>query len=115
MSRQVFVRIVHYPSGTLLAAGPQGYGLMPFEGNFYIRRRHLLAGTYRHTYLPGLCPYKGLYLWLDLVLPGGQIEPGLAWRYILPNPLLPFIAFRVALPGNHPALRIEYTPAGGSR
>jgi len=35
----------------------------------------------------------------------------LGWRYIIPNPLFPFIAFRLGLPGNHPALRYEMISA----
>ena len=31
----------------------------------------------------------------------------LGWKYVVPNPLLPFIAFRVAVPGTHPELLVE--------
>jgi hypothetical protein len=48
-----------------------------------------------------------LYVWLDLDLGGGVQEKSIAWMYWLPNPLLPFIWFRVALQGSHPALKIE--------
>jgi hypothetical protein len=44
---------------------------------------------------------------LDLVSPAGTKARGLAWLYWLPNPLLPFIAFRVAVPGNHPDLIVQ--------
>ncbi|MBI4408448.1 MAG: hypothetical protein HY561_01990, partial [Gemmatimonadetes bacterium] len=46
-------------------------------------------------------------VWLDLIPPTGQRVRGLAWYYWLPNPLLPFIAFRVAVPGGHPEVRVE--------
>jgi hypothetical protein len=38
----------------------------------------------------------------------------LGWRYVVPNPLLPFIAFRAAVPRAHPDLEIEVEPAGGA-
>ena len=54
-----------------------------------------------------MCPYKGLYMWLDLRLPDARQVRNIGWFYWLPNPLLPFVAFRVALPGNHPNLVAE--------
>jgi hypothetical protein len=36
---------------------------------------------------------------------GGRVR-NLGWLYWLPNPLLPFIWFRVALPGQHPELDV---------
>ena len=61
----------------------------------------------RQNYVPGLCIYKFLYVWMDLHLDGGQKVRNLGWKYWLPNPLLPFIWFRVALPRAHPAIAIE--------
>ncbi len=107
MTDKVQVRIWHEASGQLLAEGPRGWGITPFEGNYYIRKKYLVANLFRNTPIPGLCPYKGLYHWLNLVLPGGHREDMLAWRYLIPNPLIPFMAFRIGLPGNHPALRYE--------
>lgn len=99
------VRITHTPTGTLLAEGPAGWGITPFEGNYYIRRKYLRNGVFKPNFVPGICPYKFLYVWMDLILPNAQ-EKALAWMYWLPNPLLPFIWFRVALPGNHPNLTV---------
>jgi hypothetical protein len=48
-----------------------------------------------------------LYVWLNLNLGNSFEEKNIAWMYWLPNPLLPFIWFRVALPGVHPALSVE--------
>lgn len=103
------VSIEHLPSGTLIAEGPLGWGITPFEGNYYVARRYLRQGSFRTTWVPGLCVYKFLYVWLDFLPPAGEPSRFLAWRYWLPNPLLPFIAFRVALPGDHPQLRIRVT------
>ena len=101
------VRVSHRASGTLLADGPLGWGITPFEGNLYVRRRYLRTDGFRPNFVPGLCIYKFLYVWLDLALDGHPKERYLGWLYWLPNPLLPFIWFRVAIPRDHPALSIE--------
>jgi len=101
------IRITHKLTGMVLAEGPLGWGITPFEGNYYISRKYLRTARFKPNFLPGLCPYKFLYVWLDLVLDNGTREKNLGWMYWLPNPLLPFIWFRVALPGSHPALVVE--------
>lgn len=101
------IRIRHKASGLLLADGPRGWGITPFEGNFYIARKHLKTDRFRTNYLPGLCIYKFLYVWMDLLVDQKIRVRNLAWMYWLPNPLLPFIWFRVALPGTHPEITIE--------
>lgn len=101
------VRIRHRDSKMLLAEGPLGWGITPFEGNFYIRRRHLKTNHFRANFIPGLCPYKFLYVWLDLCIGEGRASRSLGWMYFLPNPLLPFIWFRVAVPRHHPEIEIE--------
>ena len=103
------VRITHLPSGELIADGPVGWGVTPFEGNWYIGGRHLRSEGFRTTPLPGLCPYKFIYLWLDFRAADGAESKRLGWRYVVPNPLFPFIAFRVAVPGSHPDLSVELT------
>lgn len=105
MSRSV--RIVHTPTGTPIADGPRGWGITPFEGNLYVRRKYLQTDGFRPNWIPGICVYKFLYVWLDLNLPDGQSVRGLGWLYWLPNPLLPFIWFRVAVPRDHPELTVE--------
>lgn len=101
------LKIIHRPSGLLLAEGPAGWGITRFEGNYYVRRKYLRTGALEPSWIPGLCPYKGLYVWLDLRLPRGERVRNLGWLYWLPNPLLPFVACRVALDGNHPDLLVE--------
>ncbi|MDT8367845.1 MAG: hypothetical protein RQ745_01465 [Longimicrobiales bacterium] len=101
------VRILHRPSGTLIAEGRVGWEVKPFEGNWYISRSALRTDAFRTTPLPGLCPYKFIYLWLDFVPESGPPSRRLGWRYVVPNPLFPFIAFRVAVPGSHPDLEID--------
>ena len=101
------VRIKHRESGTVLAEGPIGWGITPFEGSFYVRKKFLKTDKFRVNFLPGLCFYKFLYVWMDLQLAKGDRIRNLAWMYWLPNPLLPFIWFRVALPRSHPDIEIE--------
>ena len=92
------IRITHRSSGEVIAEGPLGFwGITPFEGNLYIRRKYLRTSHLRPNWVPGLCIYKFLYVWLDLRLPNGTSEPFVGWMYWLPNPLLPFIAFRPAV------------------
>ena len=110
------IRITHRASGTRLAEGPLGWGITPFEGNLYISRKYLLTKGFKPNFIPGLCPYKFLYVWLDLKLANGDQVKNLGWLYWLPNPLFPFIWYRVGLPRQHPDLIVEELeqPAGDS-
>lgn len=101
------VQIVHRTSGEVLADGPLGWGITPFEGNYYISRKYLTTDRFRVNFLPGLCIYKFVYVWMDLKLVSGERFRNLAWMYWLPNPLLPFIWFRVALSGTNPEIKVE--------
>ena len=102
-----YVRIIHNNSGAVIADGPVGWAITPFEGNYYISKKHLVAGGFRINYVPGLCIYKFLYVWLDFAAPDGTVTKFLGWKYWLPNPIFPFIWFRVAVPASHPELRVE--------
>jgi uncharacterized protein (DUF427 family) len=105
MKRQI--RISERSTRTVLAEGRRGWDITPFEGSFYIRSRCLKGELFKSNYMPGICPYKGPHVWLDLRLPQGSAVKSVAWLHWLPNPLFPFIRFRVALAGNHPDLLIE--------
>jgi len=100
------VRITHTPTGTLLAEGPLGWGITPFEGNYYVSRKYLLTDGFRINYFPGVCIYKFFYVWMDFNAPDGTKTRGLAWKYVIPNPLFPFIWFRVGIPGYHPEIDV---------
>ncbi len=102
-----YLRIRHKDTGTVLAEGPVGWGITPFEGNLYIARKYLKTDRFRVNYAPGLCIYKFLYVWMDLHLDQGQRVRNLAWMYWLPNPLLPFIWFRLAVLRVHSEIQIE--------
>ena len=106
MNNTRHIRITHKPSGEVIADGPLGWGIMRFEGNYYIRRRYLQTRGFKVNFVPGLCFYKFLYVWLDFTWSGGKSK-FLGWLYWLPNPLFPFIWYRVAVPGDHPDL--EFT------
>lgn len=101
------VRIQHKSTGQVLADGPLGWDITPFEGNYYIRKKYLRTDQFKVNYLPGLCIYKFLYVWLDLHIDDNNRVSNLGWMYWLPNPLLPFIWFRVAVPRVHPELIAE--------
>ena len=101
------IRLTHRSSGSVLAEGPLGWGITPFEGNFYIRKKYLKTEGFKANFLPGLCWYKFLYVWRDLVLGNGEKVRNLGWYYWLPNPLFPFVAFRVGVPANHPQITVE--------
>jgi hypothetical protein len=47
---------------------------------------------------------------MDLDLGGSARSRFLGWMYWLPNPLLPFIWFRVALPESHPEIEVSEIP-----
>ncbi len=47
------IRITHIPSDQIVAEGPRGWGIMPFEGNLYIRRRHLKTRNFKVNFRPG--------------------------------------------------------------
>lgn len=97
----------HQPTGAIIAAGPLGWGITRFEGNYYIRRRYLGEGHFHADYIPGVCAYKGLYIGLNYIAPDQTVSTHLGWMYWLPNPLFPFIMFRVAVPADHPLLSVE--------
>lgn len=101
------VRIRHRPTGTLIAEGPVGWGITPFEGAYYVSRRFMRTEGFRPNWIPGICVYKFLYVWLDFHAPDGGRTRALGWMYWLPNPLLPFIWFRVAIPRDHPEILVE--------
>ena len=107
VSSRKIIRVTHGPSGTRLAEGPMGWGIMSFEGNLYVSRKYLLTKGFKPSFVPGVCFYKFLYVWMDLELDDGTRVRNLAWLYWLPNPLLPFIWYRIALPRSHPDILVE--------
>ncbi len=107
MSQNEKIKITHVPTGELLAEGPKGWGMFPFEGNYYISRKYLKTDGFTFSGIPGICPYKFIYFWYHFKSKTGKKSTMMAWKYWLPNPLFPFIAFRIAVPQNHPELKFE--------
>ena len=112
------VQIVHRETDEVIAEGKRGWEITPFEGNFYISRKALRTSGFRLNYVPGVCVYKFIYLWYDFHAQSGDVIKNLGWKYWLPNPLLPFIWFRIAVPQAHKELRIlvdepQYDKPGG--
>ena len=105
------VRITHRASGTIIAEGPSGlFGILRFEGNYYIRRRYLRGAPFKPNFMPGFCVYKFIYVWLDLALPGEPRDRFAGWIYVLPNPLFAFIAFRPAVSAESGVFDVEVLP-----
>ena len=100
----MLIRITHRPSGELIAEGPRGWGITPVEGNYYIGRPHLKPRGFKTNDIPGLCIYEFLCVWMDYHWHGCQ-SLNLGWLYWQPNPLIPFIWFRVAVPRSHPNIQ----------
>ena len=89
-------------------------GYLPPELVCLILRFHSLkldielkTDNFKINWVPGLCSYKFLYVWLDFITPNGVLVKNLGWKYWLPNPLFPFIWFRVAIPKHHPEIEFE--------
>ena len=92
----------------MIAQGPIGlFGIMPFEGKYYISRRCLRTNGFSSNWIPGFCIYKFLYVWLDFVPRDGGTEKLAAWLYWLPNPVFFFTAFRVGIPQSSAMFEIE--------
>ncbi len=106
--KKKFIRIIHKSSGEVLVDGPVGWGITPFEGNYYVRKKYLISTGFKSNNHPGLCVYKFIYVWLDLKLNNGELIKDLAWLYWLPNPLFPFIWYRVAIAGQDSQLLVEH-------
>jgi hypothetical protein len=106
MSKKL-IRITHMPSNTVIAEGQTGWGITAFEGSYYIGNQCLKTDGFRNNYIPGFCFYKFLYVGLNFHASNGTVSRGLGWKYWLPNPLFPFIIFRVAVPQSHPELKVE--------
>ena len=100
------MKIIDRETDELIAEGERGWAITPFEGNLYISGMALRTDGFKANYAPGLCYYKFLYMWLNFHRSDGRVDKFLGWRYWLPNPLFPFIWFRLAVSQNHPDLLV---------
>lgn len=101
-----YFQLVHKPSETVIAEGTSKDGLKSFEGNYYIKTKYFKPDLMKTNYIPGLCFYKFIYVWMDLILPGGKKLKNVGWKYILPNPIFYIVIGRIGIPQNHPELSI---------
>jgi uncharacterized protein (DUF427 family) len=101
--------IIHKSTGEVLAEGEKGWGMFPFEGNYYIANKNLKTEGFKFTGIPGLCLYKFIYFWYHFKAKNGKTSPMLGWKYWLPNPLFPFIAFRIGISAHHPDIEVKIT------
>lgn len=102
------IQLHHEPDGELLAEGPLGlFGILPFEGNYYISKHCLRTQGFRTNWIPGFCVYKFFYFWLDFFDRDGGRDRMLGWRYVLPNPIFFFLFFRVAVPQRAPSISVR--------
>ena len=98
------LRITHVPTGMLLAEGPSDRGITWFEGNYYVRGKYLCTERWRVNSVPGLCVYTFLYAGFDLWWAGRAQARRMGKNSWLAGLGL---AFRMAVPGNDPQIRIE--------
>ena len=96
-------------NGETVVQGRIGWPVTPFEGNYYVQKNLIVSGKFVPNYMPGFCPYKFFYIWMDYITSGGDKIKNLAWMYFFPNPIFPFIWFRIGLSQNHPELIISET------
>jgi len=101
------IRIIHSPSNETIAEGKLGWHIFQFEGNYYLSSKVLKTKGFSFSGIPGLCPYKFLYFWYHFKSKDGHKSSMLGWKYWVPNPLFPFIAFRIGIPKTHQDIRIE--------
>ena len=64
---ETVIRIIHKPSGELLAEGDEGWGMFAFEGNYYVANKNLKTEGFKFSGIPGICPYKFIYFWYHFV------------------------------------------------
>ena len=75
------MKIYHRQTNELIAEGRRGWAITPFEGNFYISGKSLRTNGFRLNFIPGLCIYKFVYVWLDFHSTNGEVIRNLGWKY----------------------------------
>jgi uncharacterized protein (DUF427 family) len=104
VSKIQHIKIIHKASQTLLAEGELGREIAQIEGNYYCQRSCVNLDCFKTNFIPGICIYKFIYVWNDLIINGVREKRFFSWTYWIPNPLLPNIWFRIAIPGGEAEL-----------
>ncbi|MCA9798261.1 MAG: hypothetical protein KC474_01825 [Cyanobacteria bacterium HKST-UBA04] len=110
------LQIIHVPSGTVLAEGPQGWGgIFSCEGNLYVPRQMMCGHYCRHNFILGFGWIRGLYVWMNLVLDGQHETSFMAWQPLLPNPMFWFLMFKIGFDPRHPELQVRQVTASAAQ
>ena len=80
------VSIREKATGTLLATGDVGPGVVKYEGNWYFDPENVRQDTLRVTDRTYTCPHKGTCNWVEFVRPDGTVVKDVAWVYPSPKP-----------------------------
>ncbi len=96
------IAIKERESGSVLAQGESGSGVIVYEGNLYFEPATVDSGALRVTSRTYTCPYKGTCNWVDFVAPDGRTVSDVAWVYPEPKP-------------GHEAIRGRYGFYSGTR
>jgi uncharacterized protein (DUF427 family) len=78
---EVTVVIKERESGTVLAEGEPGSGVIEYEGNLYFDPSAVARNALRVTSRTYTCPVKGTCNWVDFVAADGRTVPDVAWVY----------------------------------
>jgi uncharacterized protein (DUF427 family) len=77
----VRIAIKERKSGTVLAEGEPGSGVIEYEGNLYFDPSGVARNALRVTNRTYTCPVKGTCNWVDFVAADGRTVPDVAWVY----------------------------------
>lgn len=73
-------------SGSVLAGGEPGAGVIEYEGNLYFDPAAVDQAALRVTARTYSCPAKGTCHWVDHVAADGRVVADVAWVYAEPRP-----------------------------
>ena len=75
------IAIKERESGSVLAEGEPGVGVIEYEGNLYFDPAAVDKGALRVTSRTYTCSVKGTCNWVDFVAADGRTVPDVAWVY----------------------------------
>src|SRR3954454_9452344 len=75
------IAIKERESGSVLARGEPGAGVIEYERNLYFEPSSVDRAALRVTDRTYTCPMKGTCNWVDFVAADGRTVPGVAWVY----------------------------------
>lgn len=99
-------KLTHIKTKKIIAEGIEK-DIYRLEGNYYIKESAFKQGIIVNTYLPGLCFYKFIYVWVNIKISDKLILKSFGWKYILPNPIFFKIFKRIGIPINQDEIQLE--------